>query len=99
MSPPPNPPTNLHPDPPPQPEWHNWKHSKTLTTITTLDTLAHLLAPNDLIHIRIPGSAAKIPGEIRPRTKSLQQILRCVMFFEGSESGSARREIGARMER
>ncbi|PVH83955.1 hypothetical protein DL98DRAFT_584978 [Cadophora sp. DSE1049] len=60
-----------------------WTLPFTQYILLSFDTLSQLLAPNDLI--RIPGSHLKIAGEIRPRTKSLQQILRSVMFFEGSD--------------
>ncbi|KAK0113471.1 hypothetical protein ONS96_014335 [Cadophora gregata f. sp. sojae] len=71
--------------------------------ILSLDTLSQLLAPPSTTP-RIPGSAAKLPGEIRPRSKSLQQVLRAVMFFEGG-AGEERvrrermREIGERIGR
>ncbi|KAH7327078.1 hypothetical protein BKA65DRAFT_61958 [Rhexocercosporidium sp. MPI-PUGE-AT-0058] len=104
MPPPPSPSPNSNPnsipDPNPNPSLTDQSiYPSSITslrsTITSLDTLASLLCPQDLV--RVPGSHAKVPGEIRPRSKSLQQILRCVMFFKGSEW--ERREIEGRMER
>ena len=67
----------------PKRESWGWTLPFTQHVLTSFDTLAQLLSPND--SVRVPGSRVRVPGEIRPRTKSLQQVFRSVMFFESSE--------------
>lgn len=47
--------------------------------ILSFDTLTLLLSPPDTI--RAPNSPQKVPWEIKPRTKSLQQTLKCVILL------------------
>ena len=79
-----------------EPKRESWGLTLPFTqhVLTSFDTLAQLLSPNH--PVRIPGSGLKIEGEIRPRSKSLQQVVRSVMFFEGGDEVML--EINRRMQ-
>jgi hypothetical protein len=64
-------------------QWWGWSLPHTRFVITSFDLLAMLLGPEE--RRWPPSQPYKIPGEIRPRTKTLQHTLRSVILYQGSD--------------